>query len=363
MNLNRISTPTLILDKKKCLSNIQRMANKAKKHDLIFRPHFKTHQSKIIGKWFKEYGVNQITVSSLQMAKYFADDFKDITIAFPANIRQIDLINSLAKNIKLNLTLENIHSIEFLNKELKTPVNFFIKIDAGYRRTGISFDIFLTIDKILEAAKKTDKLKFKGFLSHFGNTYSAKNPNSIAEIYNTSIEKLTLLKNYYIDKYPNLIMSTGDTPSCSLIDNFNNIDEIRPGNFVFYDLMQYNLGSCVFEDIAVAMACPVVAKHRNRQEIIIYGGGIHFSKEYIELNNQKIFGLTVNLTNNGWLKMDDESYLIKLSQEHGTIKVNEDLFDKLKIGDLIGIIPIHSCLTANLMKEYISTEEETIDHL
>ena len=47
------------------------MARKAKDNGLIFRPHFKTHQSIEIGEWFRESGVNKITVSSLTMANYF----------------------------------------------------------------------------------------------------------------------------------------------------------------------------------------------------------------------------------------------------------------------------------------------------
>lgn len=363
MNYSKITIPTLLIDENICKNNIKMMVEKAKLQKVIFRPHFKTHQSKIIGSWFKEQGVQKITVSSLQMAKYFASDWEDITIAFPANIRQIDIINELASRINLNLTLENIHSIEFLNKNLKSKVGYFIKIDAGYRRTGITFDIFPTIDKIIHTADKSNKLIFKGFLSHFGNTYQAKNPKEVSEIYYTSMEKLTLLKEHFIDDYPDLIMSIGDTPSCSIIHNFDHVDEIRPGNFVFYDLMQYSLGSCKFDQIAVAMTCPVVAKHRNRQEIIIYGGGVHFSKESILINNDKVYGLLVKLTEKGWERMDEDNYLIKLSQEHGTLKVKESLFNEINIGDLIGIIPVHSCLTANLMKGYISLENKNIDHL
>ena len=125
MNLNNIISPTLILDKDKCIKNIQTMTEKAKQHNLLFRPHFKTHQSRTIGNWFKQAGVDKITVSSLQMANYFADDWNDITIAFPTNIRQIGLINSLAKKVTLNLTIENIESIDFLINNLESPVNFF----------------------------------------------------------------------------------------------------------------------------------------------------------------------------------------------------------------------------------------------
>ena len=60
------------------------------------------------------------------------------------------------------------------------------------------------------------------------------------------------------------IFSIGDTPAMSVVDNFDVIDEIRPGNFVFYDVMQQNIGFCYFEDIAVALAVQVVAKHPER---------------------------------------------------------------------------------------------------
>ncbi|MEM6737764.1 MAG: alanine racemase, partial [Bacteroidota bacterium] len=78
----KITDPTLLLNKDICLRNIERMVAKAKHHNLTFRPHFKTHQSHEIGRWFREYGVDKITVSSLKMAEYFAEDqWGDITVA------------------------------------------------------------------------------------------------------------------------------------------------------------------------------------------------------------------------------------------------------------------------------------------
>ncbi len=43
------------------------MAEKARINDVVFRPHFKTHQSHKIGQWFRNEGVNAITVSSIKM--------------------------------------------------------------------------------------------------------------------------------------------------------------------------------------------------------------------------------------------------------------------------------------------------------
>ncbi len=40
------------------------MAQKATNANVLFRPHFKTHQSKGIGDLFREQGVTRIAVSS-----------------------------------------------------------------------------------------------------------------------------------------------------------------------------------------------------------------------------------------------------------------------------------------------------------
>ena len=78
-----IEKPTLILDPTICRANIQRMAERAKRNNVKFRPHSKTHQSAMVSEWFREVGVDAITVSSVEMATYFAENgWKDITIAF-----------------------------------------------------------------------------------------------------------------------------------------------------------------------------------------------------------------------------------------------------------------------------------------
>ena len=57
-----LKKPTLFLDEQKCLANIRRMKEKADRHNLVFRPHFKTHQSAGVGEWFRDLGVDKITV-------------------------------------------------------------------------------------------------------------------------------------------------------------------------------------------------------------------------------------------------------------------------------------------------------------
>lgn len=80
-------------------------------------------------------------------------------------------------------------------------------------------------------------------------------------------------------------ISIGDSSECSVSDSFQGIYEIHPGNFAYYDLMQWKIGACTLDEIAVTVACPVIAKHRQQKKIVLYGGAVHLSMEmhYVEI--------------------------------------------------------------------------------
>lgn len=361
--MTKIIRPTLVVDKKVCLRNLERMAKKAANLKLRFRPHFKTHQSAKIGEWFRLYGIEAITVSSVQMAEYFAaNGWKDITVAFPVNILEIDNINRLASGIKLGLLVENTEAAGFLAKHILFPVDVWIKIDTGNYRTGIEPHDYKQIEMVIGKLIEGKNLTFKGFLTHSGHTYSAHSTDEIFNRHFDALLKLKSLKQRLSNQFPDIEISMGDTPAATLCTNFNSVDEIRPGNFVFYDLMQQNLGVCTFDDIAVKMVCPVVAKHLSRNEIVIHGGAVHFSKDSItNIDGKEMFGRLI-ITKDGEKQMLDQmNYLSKLSQEHGILKVAQTKFNYFEVGDLVEIIPVHSCLTANLMGHYRTNEGELIE--
>lgn len=345
--------PTLVIDTAKVKLNIENMQSKAAASRVIFRPHFKTHQSAEVGLLFKEKGILKIAVSSVSMARFFArHGWKDITIAFPVNIAEIDEIKQLASQITLNLLVESTYSTKYVADHLASKVGIFIKIDTGYHRTGIDSANYEKIGAITSIIKSSRTLVFKGFLTHAGHTYAARSTGEIIDVFQTSMEHLNALKKTFIDDFPGIIISYGDTPSCALIEDFSGIDEVRPGNFVYFDVMQSNLGSCTTKDIAVAVACPVVATHAERNELVIYGGAVHLSKEFIlDRNSDKNYGLVVEIDRNGWSDPIRGAYIKSLSQEHGIIHMPNSMFSKFHPGSTIGILPIHSCLTANLLKD------------
>ena len=351
--MKNILKPALIISESKCRQNIRKMLNKANANGIALRPHFKTHQNITVGNWFKEEGVDRIAVSSVSMATKFANaGWKDIMIAFPFNVREVDEINELAATTDISITLSCSEAIPLL-AGIKNNLSVYLKIDTGSHRTGFNPS---SLNEILEAAEEISKhpaLLLKGFVAHAGHTYSAAGHDEIRSIYRIGVDSLIKLKKAMSEKFDNLNISWGDTPTCSIIDDFPGVDEIRPGNFVYYDLMQLNLKVCKENDIAMIMACPVVAKHKDRNEIVIYGGAVHLSKELLSYDDGKqSYGRLVELKEDGsWMLIKPDMNVIRLSQEHGILKVSDEVFDRIQIGSLIGIMPVHACLAADLLHE------------
>ncbi len=351
--MQKIEKPTLVVNRAICQRNIQRMAEKARNSGVLFRPHFKTHQSAVIGEWFREVGVHAITVSSVEMAEHFAKNgWDDITIAFPVNWREITRLHKLSEKIHLNLLVESLESLRFLAAEIKNNIRLWIKIDTGYHRTGIPYRDVGQVQVLIDAIEESASFTCEGLLTHSGHSYHAASSEEIVQIYQETVSRLSNLITQLRSSTP-LKVSIGDTPTCSVVDNFSDVHEIRPGNFVFYDLMQLRIGSCQWEDIACMVACPVVATHDERRAAVIYGGAVHLSKEVLTDDQGKHFyGKVVEINRNNWGDVIADIRVEKLSQEHGIVHPIPRQHPAIKTGDVILVVPVHSCLAVDLISQY-----------
>ncbi len=361
-----ITRPTLLLDEKKCKRNIQRMTTRARHLGVKLIPHMKTPQSVGVAQWCADAGVEAITVSSLKMAQYFAQaGWKDITVAFPVNVLEIAVINDLLDmGVDLKLFLLDEGVAQKLNAGLDQPVKVLIELDAGYNRTGISTDDQAGIEALATTIEQSEKLELYGLYCHPGNTYQTHNIEEIRQIWSVAMRKMNVVRAALKEVKSDLIVRMGDTPGCTVVEQMEGVDEISAGNFIFYDLVMNYLDVCNEEDIAVAMACPVVAKNSIRNEIVVHGGAVHFSKDHLfDAEQNKFFGEVVILEKDGWSPIIAGIKVKSLSQEHGVLIASDEIFGQVQIGDVLGVLPIHSCLTANLMKSYVTLEGKAIDHL
>ncbi len=99
---------------------------------------------------------------------------------------------------------------------------------------------------------------------------------------------------------------------------------------------------------------------------MIYGGAIHLSKEMlINSNGKKSYGIVAIIGEDKKFYTILGSNVISISQEHGVLEMTPEVIESISIGDVLVILPIHSCLTANLFSEFLTTSGDiltTIHH-
>jgi D-serine deaminase-like pyridoxal phosphate-dependent protein len=358
---SEVTIPSLVVHPKVARHNIGKMAKRARQSAVRLRPHFKTHQSPVIGRWFEEEGIDAITVSSVTMAKTFADaGWRDITIAFPLNVRELDEVARLAAHLSLHVLLEREDVAHCLAAKLKSSVGVWLELDAGYGRSGLAWNDDATLLSLAHCIQDQPHLRFEGLLTHTGHTYRARGRTGILTIFEQTLHRMQHAKSILAKHGIAARLSIGDTPSCSVAGSFTGVDEIRPGNFVFYDLQQLVIGSCGSDDLALAVACPVVATYPERGMLILYGGAVHLSKDYAERGGIRQYGAIVEPTNSGWSAPVEGAFVASVSQEHGIVMAPPTLLERTRVGDLMFVLPAHACLAVDALRTFRTPEGHTL---
>lgn len=358
-----LTKPTLVLDEDRARRNIARMAARAARLGVRFRPHFKTHQSRHVGRIFREFGVEAITVSSVDMAAYFADDgWLDILIAFPFNVLEAREVAGLAARRRLGILVESKEGLSAAARAVPAALDVWIKVNVGANRAGADWDDLRLLGAICREAERHPALRLRGLLTHNGRTYAARTPAALARVHADAMRKMRQARQALAASgFPGLEISVGDTPSCSRLDDFAGADEIRPGNFVLNDVTQLELGTCAEKDIAAAVACPVVSIHPARNEAVIFGGAIHLSKDDAPTRREgRIYGRVCRPSKRGWGKFLPGTAVCAISQEHGIVRTTASEIKKLNVGEILFVLPAHSCLTVNLWDHYVGLDGQRI---
>ena len=137
------------------------------------------------------------------------------------------------------------------------------------------------------------------------------------------------------------------------------VDEARPGNFAYYDLQQIGTGACAPEDVAAAVACPVVGIYPERSEAVVYGGAVHLSKQSQPAMadflpggpTETSYGAVWRMEGERWTGLLEGAWIRALTQEHGIVRMRKADLSRIRIGDLLFVCPVHSCLAAHALRE------------
>lgn len=355
MNFESVNTPGLLLDLDRVRRNAERMSQVARGQGVRLRPHIKTHKCIEVGRIQTAGHDGAITVSTLAEAKAFAKfRFTDITYAVPIEKGKFGAaVEILRSGVKLNLLTDDAATMMLLDEEAgKAGVKFdvFLKIDCGTHRVGVEPHTPEAI-KIPRLISDSRNLTFAGILTHAGHSYDVKTNDEILRVARHERDSMVeLAERLRAESIDVPTVSIGSTPTMSLVDHLEGIDEIRPGNYIFFDNFQATLGSCSFEDTALTVLTAVVHKNAARRKLVVDAGAIALSKDRgpVGLDPGCGYGRVLDLDGN-----DTGMRITGMSQEHGEIEAGDaPAFDSLKVGDRLRILANHSCLTAAQHSNY-----------
>jgi len=340
------------------------MSEKAEKLGVRLRPHIKTHKCIEVARIQTAGHSGAITVSTLAEAAAFgAEGFNDITYAVPIEPGKFaEAVELIRRGIKLDLITDDAETALALDaaaSEATVRFDVFLKVDCGTHRVGVDPDSTDAI-RIPRSLTDADSLRFAGILTHAGHSYDVDSRTAILDVAHQERDVMTALAAKLRGEGIDVpCVSIGSTPTMSLIDSLNGIDEIRPGNYIFYDAYQATLGSCGSDDTALTVLAAVVHRDEHRKKLVVDAGGIAMSKDRgpVVFDPQCGYGRVLDLDGR-----DTGMRLTSLSQEHGIIEASDEMLARSKVGDRVRILANHSCMTAAQHTHYnILDDGEIVD--
>lgn len=352
---DQVDTPALLIYKDKLDKNIQHMQDLAVSAGVALRPHLKTHKSVWIAKKQLATGAIGVTVAKLSEAERMAENgITNIMIAnqitHPGKMPRLALLNN---NIELIIGIDNPDQIDLFKPMFRNehkPLNVSIEINSGFNRCGVVPDgsLYELADKI----NQSGYLQLAGLFTHAGQVYGAK---SSGEVKRTGIHEGRVMENACnLLAQKNIkvkVVSVGSTPTVKYSAYNSVVNEIRPGNYVFYDNIQCHLHSCQPEDCALYVLATVISQPDPGQIVIDAGSKALGLDRAHATSLIPGYGRIVNL----------ECVIERVSEEHGVILLDHSV--KIPLGSPLLIIPNHACAVVNLYAKYHLIESDRLTEI
>merc|ERR1712071_31602 len=303
-----------------------------------------------------------IVVSSLAEARFYAENgFSYILYGVPLGVDKIPILahlNSTHPEASIHAMVDNSDIIDKLKQYHGNKVSeftCFLKLDCDNGRAGVWYDSAQSVEFAKSLAATTN---LQGIYAHCGNTYGNNGDIKVAKsiAVTTAKRALAFRQNAGLSSVP---VGIGSTPSCSLADVsdpevaiLKELDEFHPGNYVLYDVMQQFIGSNSRDEIAGKFLCRVITKQPEMQRVIVDAGFTAVSKQGVGTSQYNSLHPIV-----GHPDIEIKAFC----QEHGTL-VGAGIAG-LQVGDMLEILPYHSCVASTLHSFYYAHRKGKIESI
>lgn len=374
MHLADLATPCVLVERPRLFANLEAMQAKAEAQGVALRPHTKTHKSLDIARRQVRGGAQGITVAKVGEAEAFVPwEFDDIRLAYTVvgdeKFRRLQALRDQAQLSFCVDTRAGAQAASDFFAETDTPMAVLVEVDCGYGRCGVRWDADESLD-FVRFVRGLPGLRLVGILTHAGQSYDGPAAGETKE---------AALRRYSADERDRMLafaarlgtaglatpgdfeISIGSTPSMRYFENREQdgfrITEIRPGNYVFHDMIQVALGAATMPACALTVLATVISKHRDAsgQERLFLDAG---KKVLTSDTGYATDGYGTLLYNARAMRPLPHARLVGLSEEHGWVTVPGGA--TMEVGDRVRIVPNHACVVVNTQPHLYLVEGQEV---
>ncbi|HHV75732.1 MAG TPA: amino acid processing protein [Thermoanaerobacterium sp.] len=333
-----LPSPAVVVDLDIAERNIARVADLARQNGKKLRPHIKPHKSTYFARQQLAAGAQGITVAKISEAEVMAaHGITDILIAYSlVGDEKLARLKRLHERAQIVTTVDGLEVARGLATVGSTerPLPVLIEIDSGTHRGGCQPGQAALA--LAQQVRTFPSLHLQGLFTYGGNIYGSRNRAELAA--HAAAEAGVLRATAALleqNGIPVSVLSGGSTPATVVLDKLEGVTEIRPGNYVFFDVSGLNLGIATVNDCALRVLATVVSVPLPGYATIDAGSKA-LTSDPAERSQE--YGYLVDLP---------DVHLVKLNEEHGYLRY-DPAQRELHVGDRIEIIPNHACVVPNL---------------
>jgi D-serine deaminase-like pyridoxal phosphate-dependent protein len=341
--LPRIDTPEPVVVLDTLHGNVARMQEFATTRGLDLRPHVKTHKCIEIGNLQRDAGAAGITAGTIHEAEVFAAaGFTDIFLAYPiwAAGSKPARIRHLAESISLRVGVDSSAAIDRLAGSMhgaSTRLEVVVEVDCGAHRSGVAPE---RAGELARYAAKAglEPVGVYTYPGQGGSSRDARRPAADEQLaaLETAVQSLRAMN------LEPIVVSAGSTPTVEYSDQAP-ITEIRPGEYVFGDGDNVQLGACHEDQVALFVAATVVSDTMP-DHVIVDVGTKALGREG---SPQKGYGRALGV---------GDGRLLKLNEYHGFLAVEPH--ERPAVGTVLPVVPNHVCPVVNNFDELVITDAD-----
>ena len=340
MQIERIDTPALVIDRDKLEKNMLTMQRLTEEKGISLRPHYKSHKCAELARMQIEMGAVGMTCAKLSEAIDLADaGIEDILIANQiVDKKRIARVAELAKDCKLTLCVDDAHNVDELSAAATaagSEIGVLVEYEIGMNRCGVA--THKEVRALAEQITRAPGLRFEGLQAYAG--HMSHEPDEAVrrkESERSGADLKRLIEELEADGITVRTLSGGSTGTSLIKAEDRLYTELQAGSYLFMDATYRHLGLPFLNSLFILTTVLSV-----KDGLAVVDAGV------------KSCGIDQGMP----IPVGFTAERIEACEEHFQIFSPDKNF---AVGDKVLLMPAHCCSTVNLYDKMYLVKDKKV---